>query len=163
MLKFLLGLFVLGSAYCAEDIAGFWKILDTDSKPSCVVAVYENDGVYYGRMIGSFNEHGVMKDTIYNPIARAPGVIGNPYYSGLDFIWDLVDIGNQFNGRILDPKKGNVYKAELWVENGNLIIRGRLLMFGGSRTAVPATSSDFPKGFKMPDVKTFVPTIPEVN
>jgi uncharacterized protein (DUF2147 family) len=153
-----------GMLFSADDIAGFWKtISDETGKPQCVIAVYEYDGLYYGRIIGTYNDEGKMTDSIYKPDKRAPGVVGNPFYSGLDIIWDLQDAGNKFKGKILDPEKGNVYNSELWIDNGNLIVRGKLLIFGRSQEWLPAAKSDFPRGFKMPNLNKLVPSVPEVK
>ena len=146
-----------------DGIAGFWKTIDDKTgQARCVVAVYDYQGKYYGRMIGSYDDKGEMTDTIYSPKGRAPGVLGSPFYSGLDFIWDLANEGNErYRGRIMDPEKGDIYKAELWVKNNNLIVRGELLFFGRNQTWLPALRTDFPKGFKIPDTSKFVPVIPE--
>ncbi|MGE5195811.1 MAG: DUF2147 domain-containing protein [Anaerolineae bacterium] len=148
----------------AEDIAGFWKsINDKSGKPESIIAIYKYQDKYYGRIIGTFDDAGKMDDSIYNPKGRAPGVKGNPFYCGMDIIWDLHHKGSKYKGKILDPQKGNVYNAQLWVKNGNLIVRGEILFFGRNETWPPAVDSDFPRGFKKPDVAKFDPLIPEVN
>jgi uncharacterized protein (DUF2147 family) len=145
-----------------DGIGGLWKSIDEKTgKPQCVVAIYNYQGVYYGRIIGTYDDAGRMKETIYNPQGRAPGVVGSPFYCGLDFIWGLKNEGDaKYAGRIMDPEKGSVYHAELWVQNGNLIVRGELLFFGRNQTWLPALKTDFPKGFKFPDTSKFTPTIP---
>lgn len=148
----------------AEDITGFWKSINEETgKAQCIVAIYEYHNKFYGRIIGTFDEDQQLKETIYTPKERAPGVVGNPFYCGLDIIWDLIDNGISYKGKILDPQKGNVYNSELWIENGNLIVRGKLLFFGRNQKWITARVSDFPKGFKPPDLETFVPNIPQVN
>jgi uncharacterized protein (DUF2147 family) len=148
----------------AQDITGFWKsVNEKTGKSQCVVAVYEYDGVRYGRIVGTYNDEGKMDDTIYKPKGRAPGLVGDPYYCGLDLIWDLMPYGGSYRGKIVDPEKGNVYNSELWIQKGNLIVRGKLLMFGRNQEWIPATQSDFPKGFKKIDTSKFVPSIPEVK
>jgi uncharacterized protein (DUF2147 family) len=163
-LRALLVLVALTTQLISQDIAGFWKSIDPQTqRPECVLAIYPYQGKYYGRIIGSYNKEGEMVDTIYTPKDRAPGVQGNPYYSGLDFIWWLREDGNSehYSGRIMDPRKGKVYASELWVENGNLIVRGKVLFFGQNRIWYPVQDSDLPKGFKKPDTATFVPIIPQ--
>jgi len=162
MIKKTLFLILLWSALAAEGIGGFWKSINEETgKAQCVVAIYPYQGRYYGRMIGTFDDNGKMKDDIYHPKERAPGVWGNPYYCGMDFIWDLSQRGDEYSGRILDPEEGSVYNVSLWVEKGKLIVEGKLMFFSRSQTWVPATKSDFPRGFKMPNVKDFVPLIPD--
>jgi uncharacterized protein (DUF2147 family) len=148
----------------SDDIVGFWKSLnDTTGMIQCVVAVYPFEGKYYGRIISTYNAEGKMKDSIYHPESRAPGVAGNPPYCGLDLIWNLEDFGAVYKGKIIDPEKGNIYNSEVWIDAGNLIIRGKLLFFGRSTTWYPVSKDDFPPKFKMPDVSKFIPEIPEVN
>jgi uncharacterized protein (DUF2147 family) len=151
------------AAFAAEDISGFWKSLDDNGNPQCIFGVYEHQGVYYGRIIGTYDEEGNMIDTIYSPSARAEGIVGNPHTCGLDIIYGLQDKGVSFAGKILDPSKGKIYNCELWIQEGNLIVRGKLLIFGKNITWYPATAEDFPKGFKLPNMKKFKPVIPEVN
>lgn len=163
LLALALSLFSL-KMMAAEDINGFWKTIDDETgKARCIIAVYESEGLRYGRIIGTFDEKGNMKDSIYKPVEKAPGVSGNRYYSGLDIIWWLEDAGQKFKGKILDPERGKVYNAELWREWDNLIVRGKLGPFGRSQTWLPAEDSDFPKGFKKPDLDQMTPDVPQVK
>lgn len=149
--------------FSAEDISGFWKTVNENTgKAECIIAVYQYDGLYFGRIIATFGSNGKIDDSIYKPIKRAPGLVGEPFYSGLDIIWNLIDSGSKFKGKILDPEHGDVYNSELWIDNGNLVVRGKLLFFGRSQTWYPVTKADFPKGFKVPDLKKMVPSIPEI-
>jgi uncharacterized protein (DUF2147 family) len=168
MSKFFCLFFVSLAFFCnraaAEDITGFWKSINEETgKPQCIVAIYEYDDKCYGRIIGTFDDDQKLTETIYAPKERAPGVIGKPFYCGLDIIWDLIDNGISYKGKILDPQKGNVYNSELWIEKGNLVVRGKLLFFGRNQTWVAASPSDFPKGFKKPSLESLVPVIPQVN
>ncbi len=150
--------------FSAESIEGFWKTVNEETgEAQCIVAVYKYEGLYYGKIIGTFGEDGKMDDSIYKPVKRAPGLAEKPFYSGLDIIWYLADRGSRFKGKILDPEHGKVYNSELWIDNGNLVVRGKLLMFGRSQTWLPATKADFPKDFKMPDLKKLTPAVPNVN
>lgn len=148
----------------SEDIKGFWKtISDETKKPQSLVAIYPYQNKYYGRLIATYDDQGKILDSIENPITKAPGVKGHPYYSGLDFIWDLEKEGDKYtNGIILDPQKGYEYSAEVWIENGDLVVRGELFFIGKNQVWPKATESDFPQGFKKPDLSKLVPKIPEV-
>lgn len=167
LLAFTLSIFMLAHAFIAADdgIIGFWKTVDEVSgKAQSVVAVYQYDGRYFGRLILSYDKNGSVNDTIYNPRERAPGVVGDPYYMGLDIIFNLKKVGNKYtDGSIIDPQKGNKYGAELWVDENNLIVRGKLLFFGRNQTWPPAEQRDFPQGFVLPDISKFVPVIPKVK
>ncbi len=92
--------------FSTEDISGFWKTVNEEGKPQSIIAVYEYDDTHYGRLIAAYNDEGLIDDSIYHPKARAPGVVGDPFYCGLDIIWGLIDSGVKFKGKILDPQKG---------------------------------------------------------
>lgn len=155
--------------FCASlsasgDIAGFWKSVDDKTgRARCMVAVYEYEDKYYGRIIGTYNEEGVLDATIYHPKGRAPGIKGNPYYCGMDIIWNLRKRDTRFKGKIVDPEHGKVYDAELWNRQGDLIVRGQLLIFGRNQTWLPVPNSVFNKKFPKPDVSKFVPIIPQTK
>lgn len=162
MFLFLLVSFV-GSALWADDaIDGFWVIRDEDTHaPQTIVAVYEYASRYYGRIMVTFNE-GSLQDSIENPRIKAPGVVGEPYYSGMDIIWDLVKKGEKYiDGSVIDPQKGIVYNAKMWREDENLVLRGEVLFFGKNMTWFPATEDLFPPNFKKPDLTTLVPHVPQ--
>lgn len=162
-MKILAWFFTISSLFAAEDISGFWKSLNDQGNPQCVFGVYEYDGLYYGRIIGTYNSEGKMEDTIYKPAGTADGIIGTPHMCGLDIVYGLQDTGPSFSGTIVDPTKGKTYRCELWLDNGNLIVRGKLFVFGRNITWYPTTASDFPKGFKLPNMKKFTPSIPQTN
>lgn len=151
------------SLLAQEDIGGFWKSLKDDGSPQCIFGVYEYDGTYYGRIIGTYNDEGKMLDTIYKPIGKAAGIVDTPHTCGLDIVYGLTLNAWRYVGKIVDPTKGNIYNCEVWAQDGNLIVRGKVLMFGKNITWYPAKPEDFPKGFKLPDMSTFVPKVPQVN
>lgn len=149
-----------------QDIVGIWKQIDDQkNKPQSLVAVYEYDGKYFGRIIATYDPEGKkIEDSIYVPFKRAPSVQGHPFYSGLDFIWNLEKSGTKYvGGKILDPEEGDIYDAEMWIENGNLIVRGEILFIGKNQKWLRAEDSDFPPNFKKPDLTKMVPKIPVVE
>lgn len=149
----------------AADITGFWKTIDEKTGLlQSIVAIYPYEGKYFGRLIVTFDETGKIEDTIYNPTSRAPGVVGNPFYAGLDIMWDLKPDGEKFNdGEILDPEHGRLYGAEVWRKGDKLIVRGKVLFLGRNQTWPPAGDADFPAGFKKPDLAAMVPVIPKTQ
>lgn len=156
-------LLLLQMAFALEDIRGFWKTVNEDGVAQCIIAVYEYHGVRYGRIIATYGNNGQIDDSIYDPKKRAPGVVGDPFYSGLDIIWDLMPSSMVFKGKILDPEHGKVYKSELWIEKGDLIVRGKLLMFGRSQTWYAVQPEDIPPSFQLPSLSSFIPSIPQTR
>lgn len=164
-------LFLIGLLSCmttlsaADSIVGFWKTIDEKTgKPQSIVAIYKYQDKYYGRLIVTYDDNGNIEDTVNDPKIKAPGVVGDPYYAGMDILWNLQEKGSKYeDGSIIDPEKGYVYGAELWREGDNLIVRGELLFLGRNQTWPPAAENDFPHGFKKPNLSTLVPVIPVVK
>jgi uncharacterized protein (DUF2147 family) len=130
------------------------------------VAIYKYQDEYYGRMLATYDDDGNIKDTILEKKERAPGVVGNPPYCGMDFIYHVekeADNEDKYKGKILDPEKGKVYTAELWRDGDDLIVRGEIWIFGKNITWYRASKEDLPKGFSMREIKDFVPIIPETT
>lgn len=137
---------------------------DKTGKPSSVVAIYPYEGQFYGRIIGTYNAEGILDDTMYKPKKEAPGVVGNPYYSGLDILWTTQENTNgTWKGFIIDPEKGKTYKAKVWKEDGNVIVRGEVFTFGRNVTWSPFDEKLFTKAFPKPDVSQFKPVIPKTE
>jgi uncharacterized protein (DUF2147 family) len=143
-------------------IIGLWKSVNEETnKPEALVGIYKHQGKFFGKIFGTFNEEGVLEDTIYTPRSRAPGVHGDPYYSGLDIIWDLKKKDDRYHGRICDPEKGKIYDAEVWREGPDLVVRGKIFFFGRNQTWLRVADNDLPSHFKKPDLQKAVPNIPK--
>ncbi|MBE6444070.1 MAG: DUF2147 domain-containing protein [Alphaproteobacteria bacterium] len=130
----------------AEDITGLWTTIDDETgEEKSVVQIYEYEGKVFGRVVKLFK----------NVDKTAVGIKGNPKILGLDIIWNLEDKGERFKkGKILDPAKGKIYSSEAWIENGNLILRGKIGPFGRNQTWIK--NNDLSLMIK--DIK---PSIPE--
>ena len=146
-----------------QDITGLWKSRDQNSaRPRSLVAIYKYNDTYYGRMIATYDDQGKIKDTILEKKDKAPGVVGHPSYCGMDFIYNVkMGSKDRYKGKILDPEKGKVYKAEFWRRGEELIVRGELWIFGKNIPWHQASVSDLPEGITMDDIKNFVPVIPK--
>ncbi len=148
------------SGFAVQDIIGFWRSVNDDGVTDSIFAIYEYEGMRYGRIIATCDHEGKVNDSIYKPTKRASGLKGDPYYSGLDFIWYLQDTGASYMGTIMDPRSGKTYNAELKVKDDALKVKGSLFVFSQTRTWLPVTKADLPKGFKLPKLKSLVPHIP---
>lgn len=156
-----------------RDIRGLWKSRDQHSdRPRSLVAIYKYQDMYYGRMLATYDDAGNFNDTILEKKDKAPGVVGNPPYCGMDFVYHVKieessdekdEKTPKYKGKIIDPEKGKVYDAELWLDGENLIVRGEIWIFGKNIPWHKATQEDLPKGFSMSEIKKFVPEIPEVK
>lgn len=160
----LLFFILLSSALFGGDIIGFWKITDQDTnKPRSIIAIYEYRNKYYGRLIATYDkESGEVYENLDHRIERAPGVKRHPFYVGLDILWNLRKEGDKYvDGTIMDPEKGRIYDAEAWVEDGHLVLRGKLLFFGQNQKW-PAINEKS-QAVIWPNLDKLVPQIPKVN
>lgn len=114
--------------FCTEikaDVLGFWTTIDDKTgKEKSVVQIYEDQGKIFGKVVDIFG----------NKEATAK-VEGSPKIMGLQIIWDLEKKENKYiGGKILDPQSGKIYGCEIWEENENLIVRGKIAFLGRNQT-----------------------------
>lgn len=148
----------------AESVIGLWRGVDENTGESTMFTyIYEYRGKLYGRMVVTFDE-GIMKDQINKPGDRAELIVGDPFYAGMDIIWEMEDRGNRWKkGQICDPKEGKVYASEMWRDGENLIVRGKIGPFGRNQTWQPVRSSDLPPGLDYGNPSSWTPVIPEMK
>ncbi|WP_370086597.1 DUF2147 domain-containing protein [Ekhidna sp.] len=130
----------IASSISAQSIVGKWKTIDDESgKPRSVVEIFEKDGKYFGKIIQLFREPGEDPDPICEECEdhrKGQKVIG------MEIITDMkYNKGDNVyhKGEIMDPENGNIYDCKLWVEDGNLKVRGYLLFFYRTQTWLPFT------------------------
>ena len=122
------GLAALGAA-AAEAPVGQWKTIDEKSGAvQSVVGIYDQGGKLFGKIVSltqPVDARGKPKICV-----KCTGDDKDKPIVGLVIIKDLSADGDHWKGgTILDPDDGKVYKAELWVEEGKLKVRGYLGFF----------------------------------
>jgi len=127
------GLAALGAA-AAEAPVGQWKTIDEKSGAvQSVVAIYDQGGKLFGKIVSltqPVDAQGKPKICV-----KCTGDDKDKPIVGLVIIKDLSADGDHWKGgTILDPDDGKVYKAELWVEEGKLKVRGYLGFFHRTQT-----------------------------
>ena len=132
-------LLTVGPLLAAEAPAGKWKTVDEKSgKVMSEVELYEQGGKLFGK-ITSLTEpnDGQGKPKI---CTKCTGPDKDKPVVGLDIIKDLSLNGDRYKGgTITDPEDGKVYKAEVWVEDGKLKVRGYVGLFYKTQTWLKAT------------------------
>ncbi len=122
----------------AQSITGQWKTIDDETgKPRSVVEIEELDGKYYGKIIKLFRSPDEEQDPICD---ECPGKRKNQKIIGMEIISDMEfdsDDKEYSDGEILDPESGSVYDCKLWVENGNLKVRGYIMFLYRTQTWLP--------------------------
>lgn len=125
-------------SFSQEEIIRKWKTIDDESgKPRSVVEIYERDGKFYGKIIKLFREPGEDPDPV---CSECEGELNGKKVIGMEIITNMkYDRGDDefHKGEILDPENGNIYDCKLWIEDGNLKVRGYLLFFYRTQTWLP--------------------------
>ena len=121
---FLFGLLGSALAFAAESPVGKWQTVDDKSgKVTSVVEIYEQSGKLFGKIVAlteSNDKQGKPKVCI-----ACTGADKDKPIVGLVILRNLSADGDRYKGGIvLDPEDGKMYPAEIWVEQGKLMVRG---------------------------------------
>ena len=143
-----------------KDIVGFWKTIDEKKGfITSIIVSYIHKDKLYGRVIVSFEEKtGKFIESYMNPSQIAYKVEGSPLLLELDIFYDLVLKDDKYcDGIVLDPRNGRTYRAEAWIHEKSLVLRGKIGPFGLNTIFLPAYESDFPDFVKIPSLFSFTP------
>ena len=108
-----------------QSIVGKWITIDDNSgEQKSVVEIFEKGGRYFGKITKLFPEAGEDPDPVCDKCEN-----DDPRYLkkiiGMEIIRDMKKSDDSYSdGDILDPENGKVYKCKLWVEGGELKVRG---------------------------------------
>ena len=149
-------------AQSLNDVFGVWKTIDDETgKAKSVILIYKYENTLYGRIVMTFDDNELPKDSWLNPTERAEEMPDKPYYSGMDMIWNMEMKGDKWaKGKICDPAKGKVYGCEISYDagKGELVVRGKIGPFGRNQFWQKVKPSDLPASFTLP--VNPVPSIP---
>ncbi len=126
------------SALLAQSsVIGKWKTIDDETgKAKSVVELYEMDGELFGKIIKLYRE----KDEDPDPICDKCPVDDSRYKSkviGMVIIKNMKKSGDEYEGgTVLKPDEGKIYKCKIWLDEGNLQVRGYWGMFYRTQTWV---------------------------
>ena len=127
---------LLGSstAFAADAPVGKWKTVDDKTgKTVSEVEVYVQEGKLFGKITALTDPNDAQgKPKI---CTKCTGADKDKPIIGLVIIRDLAPSGDRYKGgTIMDPEDGKIYKAEIWVEDGKLKVRGYLGVFYKTQT-----------------------------
>jgi uncharacterized protein (DUF2147 family) len=117
---FLFGMLATPKLALADDSPiGVWKTIDDETgEAKSLVKIYERDGKLYGKIIKLFK----------NPDATCDACEGEDYgapIKGMVIMWSLEQDDDEWSGgKIFDPKKGKTYNCKIWLDDGELKVRG---------------------------------------
>ena len=115
----------------AQDIAGRWTSIDDETgKARSIVEIPVKNGIATGRIVQLLDNS--QKDVVCN---KCTDDRKNAPILGLEIIRGLKQNGKEWGeGTVLDPENGKLYGCKLWVENGDLKMRGYLGFFYRTQT-----------------------------
>ena len=99
---------------------GIWKTVDDVSgEAKSYVKIYEKNGKLYG------NIDKLLVEDPSTTCEKCPGDKKDQLLVGMEILWDLEPHKDYWsNGKVLDPESGKIYKGSVWLEDGNLNLRG---------------------------------------
>lgn len=112
------------SAQSAPDrVIGIYYTPKKDGK----ISVYKKGGQYYGKLIWAPKD---LRDS-RNPdvTLRSRNIIGSDFMFGFKH-----ENGAYINGKIYDATSGKTYSGKMWLDGGNLKVRGYLGISALGRT-----------------------------
>ncbi|UXX80099.1 DUF2147 domain-containing protein [Reichenbachiella carrageenanivorans] len=122
-------------AIAQDPIVGKWRTIDDETaKPRSIVEIYKKENLYYGKVIEMFLTPEEDPDPVCDDCDRS-----DPRYMkkvmGMEILKGAKRDGEEYvGGEILDPKNGKVYSCKLWLEEGNLKLRGYVAFFYRTQT-----------------------------
>jgi len=125
------GLFFAGSGLFAQSAVGLWKTIDDETgQPKSYVSIWEQNGMLYGTITQLINP-----DEPDPKCTKCTGDYKDKPVKGMTIMWNMKKDGDAWSGgQILDPKKGETYRCKIWIEGGNLQLRGYLGPFYRTQT-----------------------------
>jgi uncharacterized protein (DUF2147 family) len=122
-MKLLVGLLFLSVVSAAQGIEGKWVTVDDGTnEEKSVVEIFRQSGRYYGKIVKIFStdDPDPVCDKCPSDDARYLKKI-----IGMEIIRNMKKEGEEYiDGNILDPEEGKIYRCKLWLEDGQLMVRG---------------------------------------
>ena len=118
-----IGMLIAELAFAAESPVGKWNTVDEKSgKVTSQVEIYEQSGKLFGKVVALAE----LNDKQGKPqvCSACTGVDKDKPIMGLVILRDLSPNGDRYKGTIMDPNDGKIYTAEIWIEDGKLMVRG---------------------------------------
>lgn len=133
MRSLLLITFLLPLAMSAQDINGRWVTIDDNTgKRRSVVEIEVKDGKANGRIVEIYDKSKADKTCDACTDDRK-----GKRLQGMEIIRGMVKDGDEWeDGTIMDPDNGKIYDCKLWLEDGQLKVRGYVAFFFRTQTWV---------------------------
>jgi uncharacterized protein (DUF2147 family) len=125
MKLFLIPAILLTIPLKAQSIVGKWKTIDDNSgEEKSMVEIFEKAGKIYGRIIKIYPPPGDDPDPLCDKCPE-DDTRYNKKIIGMEILKEMKRAGDEYTaGNILDPEAGKIYRCKLWLDGGDLKVRG---------------------------------------
>ena len=112
---------------CAAQTSplGKWRTIDDHTgEVQSIIEIYERNHLLYGKIVRIFPKPGENPDPVCSKCDE-----DDPRYQkkiiGMEIMKGMKKNGKEYSdGHILDPNEGRIYRCKIWLEEGNLRVRG---------------------------------------
>ncbi|NRB37744.1 MAG: DUF2147 domain-containing protein [Pseudomonadales bacterium] len=120
------------------SVTGLWKTIDDETgKAKSIVEIWIVDGKLQGKIVDLLLK---PDDTLCK---ECKGDLHMQPVVGMQILTDLEKDDDQYSGgEILDPANGKTYGCKLWLDEGQLKVRGYLGFFFRTQTWYRAESAE---------------------
>ncbi len=118
-----------------DPIIGKWKTIDDETnEPKSIVEIYKKGDKYFGKIDTLFRKPNEDPDPVCDKCPEDDPRYNQPIL-GMEIIKNMEKDGDEYSGgKILDPKKGEIYRCKMWLEEGKLKVRGYLYFLYRTQT-----------------------------
>ncbi|MBL4586090.1 MAG: DUF2147 domain-containing protein [Flavobacteriales bacterium] len=115
---------------------GKWKTIDDNTgKTKSIVEIVEKNGKLFGNILELFDPE--KPDPVCEECDEDDSRYMKPIV-GMEIIQNMEKDDEEWeDGHILDPENGKVYRCKLWVEEGQLKVRGYIAFLYRTQTWLP--------------------------
>ncbi len=105
----------------SSGVLGVWKTIDDETgEAKSHVELYQKGGKVYGKIVQLLRK---PADTLCE---KCKGDKQNKPLVGMVIVENLTNDGTGWKGgNIMDPETGSIYGCSIWLEDGNLRVRGK--------------------------------------
>ncbi len=116
-------LFVTLLGHAQTTVVGKWKTVDDNTgKIKSIVEIFERNGLLFGKIVKLIDPS--EPDPVCNKCPGDDERHGKKII-GMEIIKNMTRSGDEYtDGHILDPEEGKVYRCKMWMEEGQLKVRG---------------------------------------
>ncbi len=129
-----LALMLFSVTSIAQSAVGTWKTIDDETgEEKSYVEIVEKDGKYYGTVSKILRE-----EHVNDVCSQCNDYRKDKPILGMEILSDMSLDGDTYSGgEIVDPENGKTYRAKMWRDGDNLMVRGYVAFLYRTQTWLP--------------------------